>query len=985
MSKIGGNILFVWCIVLSQLFFLPQKLWAQINKPGLPEVAHYSKTDYRGGTQNWVISQTEGGLLYVGNNKGLLVFDGTNWELYVMPNQTIVRSVLTWNKEKIFVGAQGEFGFFEKDGQQLLSYHSLIPHIREKGIDFSDIWHIYSDSTLIYFCAREYVFIWNGREIEINNWPSPVKKVFFIENQLIAQDDNNILYKKDKDQWINIFDIGVINNPEIAAIIPSNNDEYLLFTTNEGFMVVNTSFDLIRKQSYPEEIKNALVYNVLRLENGFYAIGTIAGGLFLINEEGKVVQQLNTNNVLQNNTVLSLFQDKEKNLWLGLDNGLDYIGIQSPVMHIGSFYGLNGTTYATIIHEGFLYVGCNQGLYKAPLDLLLKWPLSQQESGKPFSMVNGTTGQVWSLQKIDEQLFMGHHKGLFKIENGKATLLSSPPGVWKMLGLDTKKDISLVGTYDGLYIYKKDSTSNIWKNSIKVKGLNMSCRVIEQDNKGHIWIAHAYKGLFRIGVAETFDSITMIKQYGKGDGLPENLSLSVHKVKNQIMVASQNGIYSYLENRDSFIINQRLTQLIGSETRVNWIKEDENGRIWFSSDNDFGSILVNELGVESPLSVVQFSGLKGKLVDGFEHIYSPEKSQTYIGAEKGLFRIDLKTENANETQTQVIFRKVELIGKKDSLIFSDFGKGNNFYDSTLLSVKLPKNKNSFRFSFSLPKFWQNDKIVYQYKLEGFDERWSYWTKQTFKEYTNLKPGRYKFQVRSRNASGQISPVSFFEINISPPWNQTTIGKIGIIISSLFFILFIFWLTKRKADKEKEELKKIQQLELINREQQFKVEFRQSEEKIERLKHQQLQTEVNFKNTELASKTMHLIQKTEILSGIKDDLKGLLQKKPEDSRVIIRQIIKKIDQDIQLDENWDQFKIHFDQVHEDFFQRLTTRFPSLSPKDQRLCAYLRMNLTTKEIAPLMNISVRGVEISRYRLRKKLEIETETNLVEFILSI
>ena len=98
---------------------------------------------------------------------------------------------------------------------------------------------------------------------------------------------------------------------------------------------------------------------------------------------------------------------------------------------------------------------------------------------------------------------------------------------------------------------------------------------------------------------------------------------------------------------------------------------------------------------------------------------------------------------------------------------------------------------------------------------------------------------------------------------------------------------------------------------------------------------------------------------------------------------LKQVLSVLTDDTRLEDDWDNFSIHFDKVHADFLKRLKKDYPKLSPKDQKLAAYLRMNLSSKEIAPLLNISVRGVEISRYRLRKKLGLTTGTNLSEWMI--
>ncbi|MGB1121690.1 MAG: helix-turn-helix transcriptional regulator, partial [Saprospiraceae bacterium] len=155
--------------------------------------------------------------------------------------------------------------------------------------------------------------------------------------------------------------------------------------------------------------------------------------------------------------------------------------------------------------------------------------------------------------------------------------------------------------------------------------------------------------------------------------------------------------------------------------------------------------------------------------------------------------------------------------------------------------------------------------------------------------------------------------------------------------------------------------------------------------ISKLQRDKLESEIRFKNQELAITTMNLVQKGEFLLKLKEELNKILNDTNEPkTKKAIRKTIKLLNQNAELDKDWEQFAQHFDQVHEDFLKRLRDTYPQLTPKDQRLCTYLKMNLSTKEIAPLMNISVRGVEISRYRLRKKIELPTETNLNEFMMN-
>ena len=240
-------------------------------------------------------------------------------------------------------------------------------------------------------------------------------------------------------------------------------------------------------------------------------------------------------------------------------------------------------------------------------------------------------------------------------------------------------------------------------------------------------------------------------------------------------------------------------------------------------------------------------------------------------------------------------------------------------------------------------------------------------------------------VEARNAYAQTSTSAHFAFVITPPWSETLLAKgifTLIILAIISAVLYYFQLQSRK---KQEELKQEQTQKLQQQEQEFKKEVEKSEAEIIRLRNEKLVNTINHKNSQLAAATMHLVQKGEMLQKVKQELNKILPNTESDNQRQIKKLIRNIVDDARLDETWEQFEFHFDQVHENFLKRLREKYNMLTPKDQRLCAYLRMNLTTKEIAPLMNISVRGVEISRYRLRKKLDVDSDTNLIEFMMNI
>ena len=163
-------------------------------------------------------------------------------------------------------------------------------------------------------------------------------------------------------------------------------------------------------------------------------------------------------------------------------------------------------------------------------------------------------------------------------------------------------------------------------------------------------------------------------------------------------------------------------------------------------------------------------------------------------------------------------------------------------------------------------------------------------------------------------------------------------------------------------------------------------YKLSEEKLIQLKNEKLETEMLHKNKELAASTLHIIHNNDFLTNVSQQLEEVSKRmKVKEAQHEINKLVKTIKKDIVHDVDWKKFEILFDASHENYLARLRDSYPQLTPKDQKLCSFLKMNLATKEIAPLLNISVRGVEIARYRLRKKLELDPKTDLIEFIMKI
>jgi ligand-binding sensor domain-containing protein/DNA-binding CsgD family transcriptional regulator len=963
-------------LVLSCLFFPSTK---GQNTIGLPQITNYTKEAFRAGTQSWDIHQDKKGILYFANNSGLLTFNGHFWKLYPIPNKTIVRSVQVDPSGRIYVGAQDEIGYFFPGPSGDLVYTSLKDLIPAAERQFADIWDICILEDQVFFRAEDKIYLYKDRTIEVFRAPSEWRFMGNVGNELYAQDKTKGLLHFREGNWQPLRQVFGGPDTLVTALIPYGPDTLLVATLKNGLYLLHED-RLSRKVTQADAfLEDNRVYCGSPVNESGFALGTTSAGAVILNREGRIVQTFSRSEGLQNNNVLSLFLDRDHNLWMGLDNGIDFVAYNSAITHIYPDKDNELAGYAARIYQGKLYIGTSDGLYSVPLDSREK---DLSFSKGIFSRVKGTDGQVWNLNEVNGQLLMGHHEGAFLIRDNAAIPLLPGEGSWQFAPLSSvypSPDV-IVGTYTGLDLlnYAKGTFSGMGK----MPGLYESLRFLAIDNDSRIWCSHPYRGVYRISIAPDRKSI-QARLYTAKDGLPGDLNNYVYRIKNRVLVATEKGIYEYDESHDRFILSVFMEPVFQHQN-IRYMREDDSGNIWFVSNERVGVVDYHKPSGGNPFSIVYFPELTGETVGGFEYLYPYDDQNVFISFDKGFFHLNYERYLKSSPHLSVVIGQVRATGHKDSVLFGGyFSDGKTVTDAQgTQSVRLPNKENSFHFEYASTLYEQQENITYAYQLSGFDKGWSDWTRKTEKDYTNLPAGTYTFMVKARNNLGNESGTESYTFTVNPAWYQTIWAYIVyiLLLAGILYLLSRYQQQKfgrqqQKYEEEQAHLRYLHQLELDS-----------NEKQIVQLKNDKLETEVNFKNKELASVTMHLVQRGKLLSNIKDELIRLQRHidAPAGAQEV-KKVIRMLGDDENNDEDWEHFSIHFDQVHSNFLINLKGRYPTLTSTDLKLCAYLRMNLSSKEIAQLMNISLRGVEISRYRLRKKLLVPTEANLFDYLIQV
>lgn len=969
--KIQKNYLFPLpkLLVISMLLMLrSHSSFGQATNIGIPFITNYPNELYQAGTQNWDIDQHPNGFMFFANNNGLLQFDGINWKLFPLNNKTIVRSLHITKQGRIYVGGQGDFGYFEPNKQGLLIFHSLIELVPKSHNDFADVWQIIAVNKKIYFRASNQIYIYDGQNIQVIQ-DGVIDFLGTVNQQIFIRNEKGL--HKIVGAAVQPFKGGAKFADIILKDITFTKKKELLFSTLHNGLLTIKEEKLIAYQENTPFFNKSKIHDSANLGGGKLAIGTANSGLIILGETGKLLYKLDKKHGLQNNQVLNVFKDKADNLWLGLNNGIDYIAMNSPFTKLLPDQDQESTAYDAKIFQDNIYLGTSSGLYHQP------WrPYYDPLKLNQFKLVNGSNGQVWGLDIIEEALFVGHHEGGFFVNNQQLEPISSTLGNWKIIPLHKHPTYYLMGTYDGLVLYKK--TKNNWQRIKKYTSLNKSCRIIEQDELGNIWIAHPYRGIYKVQLADDLLTIK-VKLYGKKDGLPSNNLNHVFEINNAIIFTGETGIYKYETATDHFVPYTELTDLLGPTTSIHRFFEDDKKNIWFVTNKETGILNINDKGVTKSFTKKVYPELNNKLVRGFESIYPYDENNVFIGAEKGFIHFNPSKDLANKNRDFTVhIVKVWNINEKDGILIH--GQYNSIQSK--LSDNLPHENNALRFSYAATDYTTQQIMQYATKLEGYERDWSAWSTKTEKDFTNLNAGSYTFLVKAKSIYGQESEIASFVFRINPPWYASTQA---IIIYALLIITFLSSLVlvpRRKFQVEKAALEATQK----RKELEHQKVVAQREQAIISLKNQQLEEQIAHKNSELAISTMHLVQRSELIQLLQERL-NKVAKNTKDAVTAkeLRKVNRLLKENTEVDDLWNQFALHFDQVHIDFLQKIQERFPQLTANDQKLCAYLRMNLSTKEIAPLMNISIRGVEVARYRLRKKLDLGSTVNLNKFMLEL
>jgi serine phosphatase RsbU (regulator of sigma subunit) len=766
-------------------------------------VINYTTKDYGRDFHpaNTAIVQDLRGIIYVANGFKLLEYDGTKWSSYPNGKGTWILSLAIDSSGIVYAGSQNEFGMFVPDNRGKLTYRSLSDSLDLQKTDIKNVWKAYAFSGGVVFQTEEYLFICRNGKTEIIKPETSFHTSFVINDILYLRQRGNGLMQLKDHNLIKVKGGEIFDTTGIFTMLPfgKSNKKILIGTRDKGFWIFEPDNHTLPFRNFTikdqDILEKAVITGGVLTADRSFAIGTMLNGLIVIDTAGNTKTIINKSRGLQDNEVKQPVLDRNQNIWLALNNGISRVEISSPLSLLNENSGITGSINSIIRYNNQLWVGSTTGLFVQS---------SGKEGEPPFKQAFSITVPVWSLIKAEGSLLAGTDEGIYRVTDATTKKISSGESI--SLAYSPEMKLLLAGGPKGLTAYSYNGSFNRVKSPgiegediLGIKGLYNSAESSEV-----FWIGTRYNGVIRFKVLKDFSFTS--DYYNNADGLPDG-TITPYYFNSGIIFGTMQGLFGFTdENKikeslpDSLKNNNKFNKGYFSELpdindslgRAVTFLTETGSKIWLCSDNSAGY-----LDKENNMAYVNrpFMGID---VGKINIIYPDEKGICWIGSTDGLIRYDETMSKDYKKNYFSLIRKVTFLNN-DSAIFL----GTNFADENGSLKIIPEQPsdirpdiryrdNSVRFEFSAPFYEYPGKIYYSYKLGDSNSKWSQWTVENFREYTNLHEGEYTFRVKARNVYGTESKPAQYSFVVLPPWYRSSIAYILYIILAVI----LFWLVAR---------------------------------------------------------------------------------------------------------------------------------------------------------------------------------------------
>lgn len=940
---------------------------------GIPLIRNFDRTSFSGGAQNWAVAGDSLGRIYFGNRRGLMTFNSNNWDLKFLPNYSTVRSVYPDSETgRLYVGGSEEFGYFDTSSPFGSPYYvSLTPTITTSGTRVTEVWNILHQGSKFWFQSDHIILEYDGKQSYPIPSPAKITTSAIIDGCVYAAVQGRGLFILDDKRLKPVAGGDRLKDRRVVGILSDSTHGSLLIVTEfDGLYRLSPDGTLTPAMPEVSEFlkKNQAFCATRHDATGQLAFGTVSGGVALLDSENSTPIYIGHLQGLQDNTVLNVGFDLWGNLWLALDNGISYIASNSAISELPVSSLPIGAGYASLLRGNTLYLGTNRGLYT------VNYP-SQSAVSQTIDPI--LKGQIWTIDTIGNRIFVGGDGGLWSGDGRAFTKINDLNGTWAVNPIPDHPGKALAATYGGFYVLDISSSTPRVEN--RVSGLEDNVGRFWLDRNGYLWMAHWIRGIYRLRLAPDLKHFSHIDLFDDKNGLPTNNNNVVSVINGLPIFSTQGGFYNFDSTHNRFQPDTLLnTEFAGQPSARMYQSPD--GSLWSISPSNVWVRRPGGRGRES-VDTTTYQPLASRIIAGFDNFYFVSPTKAIVASQDGFFEVETERDGRTSLNVKPFFSHVT--ASPDSVVYVAG------ISPTPDSLEVGYSLNSLKFELVMPEYGDINSVRYSFMLEGYDKEWTPWSRASAKEYTRLSEGTYTLRGRAKNLqSGQIGE-TLLTFTIKPPWYRSTVAKIIYILMVLALGWFVWREFRLSSERKARKIALAKEQELADLKRRTNEETLRKNVEIAHLKSEQLEHDIKHKSEELSNITMNVIRKNEILLDIASKLAKLQESitsgDPATNERQIAKIQRLIQDNISHDDDWKGFTKNFDIVYENYTRNLTERHPELNASDMRICCYLKMGLSSKEIAPLINISYRSVEMTRYRLRKKMGLSRDVNLTEYLQKI
>lgn len=748
--------------------------------------------------------------------------------------------------------------------------------------------------------------------------------------------------------------------PTLSSYVYLVNGKMLVATISNGiFEFKNEKFE----QYFDIKKDKSIVVHGIEKYGDDYLVGTLTEGIFKYNKTSGIREfNVEFNKMLKNYLVLKMIRLNHK-LIIGTSNNGIYVYdlIKNTYKNYNQNSGLISNTIQNINidSKGNAWLGTDKGISKIELknqtqllydynghlgnvftfdfykdNILLGTNHGFYEYSNTANRTNSVIekGLIWNITNIDNTIFVSDSWGTH-IYSGQMNKISSTNGGFKLV---KEGDKLYQSSFTGINEYIINSNQKSTKIS------NLTIPIID-----FIIVENKILGTGKNGGLYLFD---LVKKTGK------EIFYKHKKLVNPQIVVGDKRVFVLID--DQHLVHYDIRKNIFSEEildsklkNINRIRYLNENRYLVEADN-----ILYYSKVEKNILIHYLIPKKmydGKLVD--DNLVAKIKDQfLYINLENGLLKYDLKSIRHALPKVKIKAKiNQTILDKQPNIEYS-----NNYIDF-YISI-LNDDFANYQLYYQL-----NDSKILPLN-------------QPIINYKQLESGSYQLSIYALK-DGNFVELNHFDFRVKKIWYLSNLMLLFYILMIIGLILSIYKYNRMKLKQSFRIKQKQFEYELNLMEMKYQQELKELNHHKEK---QLLESSLQSKSTELAGQALKLANQRAMIMEVNQLFSQL--EINEENKKLKKKFEKTFSEYSYNRSEWQNFELNIQEIHLDFIKRLSEQYSNLTAKDLKLCVFLRMNLSTKEIAPLMHLNYRSVELQRYRLRKKMQISSDINLNKFMIS-